>query len=206
MGGGKVLMSNLANLISSPANINNFELESSGCLSECGKGPNVEISSNTKGSKLFRGIRDNDEVEAMLEKCGASIPPLLMAACNIMARADKTFKADEKEALLASVIAALEKDETVGQSSKALVSCLVKRADARLSYSPPHVEGALSDVKHAASIEPNNGLVWRVLAEVEEKKGNIDAAIKAFSQCATIEPSFRGKFNNEIARLKNLQA
>ena len=205
MGGGKSLIRNLEHLTYNPSSKNSFEIEPTGCLSGCGKGPNVEISSNVRSSIIFHGISDNDAIKSMLETFGVCVPSLLIAASNIMSRADKTLKIEEKEKLLTSVISALEKDEVLGQSSATLSSCLVKRADARLMLSTPNIEGSITDIKRAASIRPNDSLIWRIMAEAEEMRGNVNAAIEAMSTCAELDSSFQAKASNEITRLRRMK-
>lgn len=206
MGGGENLLFKLENLVGNEA-VHPFgiELESSGCISECGKGPNVKVNSNA-GSLVFRGIQDVDAAADMLKNSMSfSVPPLIIAACNIMERVDKLVNLEEKEKLLSSVVSALENDENIGQGSKALASCLLKRANVRLMLQPPKVEEALVDSRAAASIWPENSKVWRVLSEAEELNGNLCEAIEAVSRRAAMDPSLKLKCKHEVQRLRTKQ-
>jgi hypothetical protein len=63
-------------------------VESSGCLSECEKGPNIEIVGNINDSKVLNGIDDATMAAVQLELVlETTIPKLLIAASKVMERA-----------------------------------------------------------------------------------------------------------------------
>jgi len=191
---------------SPPQKIGLFEIEATGCISECGKGPNlrVVVKDEENKSTIFTGVKDADDcAEVLTSFCNFSVPPLLIAACNIIKRSDQSTSNDDKEKMLNSVIYALEKDKTEDKYLKALSLCYAKRADARTASTPQNLVGALNDSRQAVALDPENGMVWRILAEVEELSGNLDQAMIALSKRAQVEPAFRAKSENEIQRIRN---
>ena len=75
-------------------------VEPSGCLSQCGKGPNISVqvqqSSSPHSSSpppppvLVHGIRDVNIAAAELElSCGVSVHPTLLAAVKVLEKAEK---------------------------------------------------------------------------------------------------------------------
>jgi len=197
----------MANLIPPTEEVSStlIQLEASGCLSECGEGPNVEVVvPDGRSSILYKGINDADSARDLLkDACDILVPPILVAAVNVMARADKTHRIEEKEKMVTSVIHALERDESAGMNSHALASAFVMRADARLELAMPNVEGALADSRRAAAIDPGNGRVWRVLAESEEASGNLDNAVAAVRKWGQIDPESATKAAKESDRLNS---
>lgn len=183
-----------------------FEIEATGCISECGKGPNLRVVVKDEETKstIFTGVKDADDcAEVLTSFCNFSVPPLLIAACNIMKRSDQSTFIDDKENMLNSVIHALEKDKTEDKYLKALSLCYAKRADVRTASTPQNLLGALDDSRKAVALDPDNGMVWRILAEVEELSGNLDQAMVALSKRALVEPEFRAKSENEIQRIRH---
>jgi hypothetical protein len=81
------LLQSISNLMEHNANAAQVVVESSGCLSECEKGPNIEILSNSK-SNVFNGIDDATIAAVRLELAlETPIPKLLIAASKVMERA-----------------------------------------------------------------------------------------------------------------------
>ena len=67
-----------------------IEVESSGCLSQCGKGPNICISTMNGEEKYYGDVADAASAGAVLEMAAdISIHPTLVAAVNVMERATK---------------------------------------------------------------------------------------------------------------------
>lgn len=63
------------------------EVESSACLSQCGKGPNICIVSPNGDEKFYGDIVDAASAAAVLEmSMDTIIPPTLIAAVNVMER------------------------------------------------------------------------------------------------------------------------
>lgn len=200
--GGRALLTNLANLIP-PSTL--IEFEASGCLSECGEGPNVEVVSSDGRSFIYKGVNDADSARDLLKNaCEFQVPSILAAAVAVMNRAEKTIRVEERENMVTSVIYALERDDcNVGKDSHALASAFVMRADARLALDEPNVEGALADSRRAAAIDPSNGRVWRVLAESEEASGHLDKAVAAVKKWGQVDPESATKAAKESDRLNN---
>jgi (2Fe-2S) ferredoxin len=63
------------------------KIESSGCLSHCDNGPNVEIE-NSSSSTILNGVVDATTAAVLIEQAidGAPIPKLLTAASKLMER------------------------------------------------------------------------------------------------------------------------
>jgi hypothetical protein len=77
------LLQSISNLLGTAA-----QVESSGCLSECEKGPNIEIVGNINDSKVLNGIDDATMAAVQLELAlETTIPKLLIAASKVMERA-----------------------------------------------------------------------------------------------------------------------
>jgi len=141
---------------------------------------------------------------AVLEvACDLDVPSMILAACDVIGRANKSGDSAKKEKLLSSAVSALESSDF--SACNALTSALIQRADARLYLSPPDVDGALRDSTEATRIQPRNSRAWRSLAEANEAAGNNAGAIEAVKRWANADPSFSAKAKKEIARLSSLQ-
>jgi hypothetical protein len=65
-------------------------LQRSGCLSQCGKGPNICVSSKLKSSNTFFGVKDAYVACGILQdECNMEISPLLIAAVEVMSQAHR---------------------------------------------------------------------------------------------------------------------
>jgi predicted TPR repeat methyltransferase len=69
---------------------------------------------------------------------------------------------------------------------------------------PPNVEGAIEDAKLATELAPTERKAWRVLANAQEASGNIQGAIDALREWASVDISFSVKAKKEIERLSTL--
>jgi (2Fe-2S) ferredoxin len=81
------LVQTVKNLVSDPEVV----VESSGCLSMCGKGPNVFIRSKGSEERYYGSVVDAASAGAVLELAcpDIAIHPTLVAAVNVMERAAK---------------------------------------------------------------------------------------------------------------------
>ena len=85
--GGDGLIQLFSDLIHPMAN--HIVLQSSGCLSQCGRGPNVCITTNPK-SNIYFGVKDAYIVGDLLkDECNIEISPILLAAVDVMAQANR---------------------------------------------------------------------------------------------------------------------
>ena len=107
----------------------------------------------------------------------------------------------KQERLLTSVVDALSSDPILALSS-ANARALMLRADARLECMPPKVDGAVEDSRRATVLDPAYGKAWRVLADAEEKAGNMEGAISAVRRWGEAEPDLIQKARREIERLR----
>ena len=80
------------NILQTISNLIDVPIESSGCLSHCESGPNVEIHLPGGGSsKVMEGLTDATTVAIQLElHLNFPIPKLLLAASKVMERATQT--------------------------------------------------------------------------------------------------------------------
>ena len=64
------------------------QVETSGCLSHCDDGPNIEIIESDGTSKVLNGLADATTASVLLEQAleDASFPKLLIAASKVMER------------------------------------------------------------------------------------------------------------------------
>lgn len=70
----------------------NVVLQRSGCLSHCGKGPNICISSTFMKTKTntFSGVKDVYIASGILkDECNVEVSPLLLAAVDMMSQANR---------------------------------------------------------------------------------------------------------------------
>jgi (2Fe-2S) ferredoxin len=204
-GGGEMLRTVFRDLISPTSKTDHIQLniESSGCLSQCGKGPNVcVVNNNGNDEKMFFNIKDAIDASAVLDVAipEANFPIELLVAASSIRQAEHASTSLEKEELITSVIQDLSKDsDPVLMTSFAMFHALTFRADARLDAN--NVDGAIDDATLASKIFPLEGKAWIILAMAEERRGSIDSAIMAFSELARADPSFATKAKREIERL-----
>jgi len=189
-------------------------VESTGCLGQCGNGPNISISSSVSGKrteKLFGGVDGGLMASAILEVGGGiESPDLLLIASEAIAKSTRATSPEKKIQTLTPAIKSLLSSTTLHRST-ALSHALVLRADAYLeqSYfsspsSPSAVDLAHADAQTAVSIDHLEGRAYRLLAEVEEARGNVLGAMDAVSMWAEVNPSFGVKAKNELSRLASV--
>ena len=202
-GGGDNLLNTFRDLV--PSDNNQLIIESTGCLSQCGKGPNVcVVKNNGSDEKMYYNIKDALDASAVLDVATPEVEypiELLVAASNIH-QAEHTPSSVKKEELMTSVITDLSKNSNSALLiSYAMFHALIIRADARLDTN--NIDGAIEDARLASKILPSEGKVWRILAHAEEQKGSFDSAIVALRELAKADPSFATKAKKEIERLSS---
>lgn len=74
-----------------PGELLDAEIESTGCLSECGKGPNVRvINKKNKQETILHDVTDTTIAAVELQAiCSVQIPSKLIAATSVMEKAQK---------------------------------------------------------------------------------------------------------------------
>eukprot|EP00586_Coscinodiscus_wailesii_P016157 CAMPEP_0172514826 /NCGR_PEP_ID=MMETSP1066-20121228/263043_1 /TAXON_ID=671091 /ORGANISM="Coscinodiscus wailesii, Strain CCMP2513" /LENGTH=218 /DNA_ID=CAMNT_0013295649 /DNA_START=6 /DNA_END=659 /DNA_ORIENTATION=+ len=157
----------------SPSSQNLVTIETTGCLSHCDKGPNVQVTENQNPVKVYNGVNSPEMAATVLEACHNPAPPVLIAAQTVISQAHSAEgNAKEQDYLLSSAISVLESDEELSQSH-ALFAALVFRSRVRLNMSS--FDLARDDVMKALGIDVVGGVgvgaAWRLLAEVEELRG-----------------------------------
>lgn len=63
-----------------------IEVESTGCLSKCDKGPNMQLTSS---SVVLHGVKDHIQAAAALEELGLQVSVQNMAAIAVLEKADQ---------------------------------------------------------------------------------------------------------------------
>jgi (2Fe-2S) ferredoxin len=177
------------------------QVESSACLSHCGKGPNICIQVN--GEEHVHGeIVDAASAAAVLElETKVTIHPTLVAAVNVMERAYQAETPQEKERFLSSVISALDKKDEL-RNSYAMAHAHALRA--KLFIKNKDYPAATRDAEFAVKLDSTNDLAWRSLADAHEASGNFEDAIKVLQRWSKARPAFSTKANKEIQRLREL--
>jgi len=198
-----------------PPSSHKVTVESTGCLGNCGKGPNVAIS-NGGSEKIYGAVDDGLMASAILEVGGGIISPdKLVIAVEGLARVSRVTSPEKKITILTPIIKSLastsssteEVDQDALHESTALAHALILRADAYLEQaqlSPNttiHIDKAHVDVQMAISIDHLDGRAYRLLADVEEAMGNVIGAMEAVSKWAEVNPSFGTKARKRLARL-----
>eukprot|EP00555_Chaetoceros_dichaeta_P013735 CAMPEP_0198263626 /NCGR_PEP_ID=MMETSP1447-20131203/12916_1 /TAXON_ID=420782 /ORGANISM="Chaetoceros dichaeta, Strain CCMP1751" /LENGTH=267 /DNA_ID=CAMNT_0043952309 /DNA_START=108 /DNA_END=911 /DNA_ORIENTATION=+ len=199
-----------------PFSSSSVTVESTGCLGQCGQGPNVSISrSSSEGrmEKIFGSVDDGMMASAILEVGGGiEAPDLLLIAVEGIGRSTRVTSPEKKIKILTPVITSLLSDEKSNSLDKstALAHALVLRADAYLeqallspgsSSNSNTIHEAHTDAQMAISINHLDGRAYRVLADAEEALGNVIGAMDAVSKWAEVNPSFGTKARKELARL-----
>lgn len=197
-GGGEPLLNTFRDLMGKSSCVT---LESSGCLSQCGKGPNAFVIDNDGKEKLYFSVVDPTTASALLDVATSQEYPInfLVAATSIV-EAERSKSVMKKESILSSIISLAEGDPIL-ENSFVHARALYLRADSRLSH---NVDGAIQDAKLAAEIAPTVGKVWRVLANAHEANSDIECAINALREWASVDAAFTMKVKTEIERLSYL--
>jgi len=178
-----------------PSRNNDIKIESVGCLSKCGDGPNVQVN-----NQLYNDVRHVQSAAAILETAcpDLKVPPTLIAASNVMERTHKAASSEEKEKCLNSVINALSKNEDLN-TSKAMAHAYAVRA--QVHFDNNNIAQAKEDASQAATMNPSHPFVWRLLADTEETMGNTLEAMEALTRWVENNPEFYRKVQKEKERL-----
>lgn len=211
-GGGELLLDTFRDLLPAPLDGSGGAgpgvlIESSGCLSRCGSGPNVLVENGkNEDEKIYFGVNDPTTASAVLEVAtGEEYPITLLVAATSISQAGQATSPSKKEELLSSAIETLTKDnDATLLNSFAHAHALFLRADARLDLSALDVDGAIADAMMASKLAPKERKVWRVLASALEAGGHIKEAMDAVREWSTVNPEFSTKAKNEMARLAKM--
>jgi len=174
------------------------DVESSGCLSHCSDGPNMEVEAGSRAAVL-NGIQDVSTAALVLEESlETSIPKILLAASKLMEQAPSL---DPAEGLryLNSVISKLEQSDF--SASPAMARALAMRAN--LHFRSSETAAALQDAQRVLELKrvatPETlAMAYRIRADTEE---NQVLAIALLQQWQKDLPEFRTKLQNEIQRI-----
>jgi predicted metal-binding protein len=83
------LVETMEYLLSDDSNRQTYLVESSGCLSQCGKGPNIQITTAKTKEQLHHQVESVHSAAAVLELSEISVHPTLLAAVKVLERAKK---------------------------------------------------------------------------------------------------------------------
>ena len=76
-----------------PETLGIISIEPSGCLSQCGLGPNIVVrtkSTSEEQEKLYNGVDSPQAAVVILDvACGIKVSPILIAACDVMSKAEQ---------------------------------------------------------------------------------------------------------------------
>jgi len=198
-----------ADLVQTLRQITDYDIEATGCLSRCSDGPNIRTTSISKDGQrvVERGIDSAHVAAAVLELNDEHlvIHPMLLAACQVMEKAEGATTRAEKERNLNSVIAALSKIEELAES-KCMAHALIMRAQSVLDFDSNDddlLRSAREDILSASLLDPHHSTVWRVMADIEVALGQAPHAIQALHRWAQYQPQFATKVNREIEQITN---
>lgn len=91
------------------------------------------------------------------------------------------------EQVMASIAAGLEKHPS---------SVYLMQEELRYFLKNDRADEALAKLDNAIKVDPNNGSLYAVRGNLEERKGNIDAAVKNYQKAVEVDPkNFDGHFN-----------
>jgi hypothetical protein len=94
-----------------------------------------------------------------------------------------------------------------------VISALAKKEELATSHSMAHAHAlraaALGNNKEdamiATTLNPHHPTAWRILADAEEADHNVNGAMEALKQWATMNPLYETKVSKEIERLRKLR-
>jgi len=182
-----------------PDDADKVTIESTGCLSHCGSGPNVCIKHNNR-ERVFNGVNDVQTAAAILEVGGEIDTPVdLMVAVNKIAQANRRPNAGKKIDIFDKLVSSLE-DANLSNSN-AMSHALILRADAYLDFDVNKPQKALQDATRASQINHFNGRAFRVIADAYEAMGDVLNAMENIEKWAQVNPAFASKAKNELSRL-----
>jgi len=186
-----------------------MNVEATGCLTQCGRGPNLAVVSSSKTNQqetLYRLVDSPQAAAIVLEEVsGIPVPSILIAACNVMQKAETEIDANRKELLLNSVIHALTSSSSPSSNfhnSHALSSAFTMRALNRIQLF--NYTGAIEDAKLVTENIPNDATAFRILAQAYEGLGNYPSAIQALQKLIQANSAFATKATKDIQRLSDL--
>jgi hypothetical protein len=112
---------------------------------------------------------------------------------------------ETKMKCLNSVLEKLKNTDQLGQST-AMAYAHYMRAQVHLDCNNDH-QLAKQDIEQAMVITSTTGYLlptcaWTILADAEEKNGNVRAAMEAWRQLANAYPSYATKVDKEVKRLQ----
>jgi len=202
------------------------EIESSGCLSQCGQGPNVVLRESDRGGDVFLcGLEDVASAASRIQAaCGDSssslMPPtVLLAAVKVMQKAEQASSPREKLRFMDSVIKKLESAEIGFARTPANVHAHCLRGQAYLDLAEYQL--ALRDADTAIALVLGNAAAtgiaqqdstatmtmsssifpWRIMADAQEGLGMIPEAVETLRLMALRDPAYCVKTSKDIQRL-----
>jgi len=149
------ILQTIHNLIDVGSGDSDVIVEASGCLSQCDKGPNVEVTTRS-GSMLMHGMTDTQNCALQLGEASLTtpsfppVPKILVAASKVIERSHQfsaSGQLEEEIRFLTSVINKLEDSPALPPSTSANADAHALRAHSRLQLVSKEKERAASDGK-----------------------------------------------------------
>jgi hypothetical protein len=175
------VLQNLHNLVDTGSADDDIIVEGSGCLSQCDKGPNVEISTKS-GTVLLNGMIDAQTCAFQLGEVSSStpsfppIPKILIAASKVIEQSHKLSANEqfqEEIRFLTSVIDKLEISPAVNPSTSANADAHALRAQARLYLARNEKRKGTSDRNGEVS---GNGAIAGAISDARRVVQELSAA------------------------------
>lgn len=147
------VLQTMHNLIDTSGRDNDVIVEASGCLSQCDKGPNVEVSTES-GKVLLQGMTDAQTCAFHLGEVSSSmpsfplVPKILVAASKVIEQSHRfsnNGQLEETIRFLTSVIDKLEVSPAVPPATSANADAHALRAQASLELARKEKEMAPND-------------------------------------------------------------
>jgi len=192
----------------------NIQVEASGCLSHCDKGPNVEVTQADGTIALLHGMKDAKA--CILEWGVAELPPIpkiLVAATKVMEQSQTLESNDDRIRFLSSVIGKLEETSA---KTPGIAHAHALRAKAYLEQGGESLEAAIRDAQTVTqdflqvATPTSLSLAYRTWADalLLEEEQRRDQQQADFSEVVAVlttwqkdQPMYRTKLQREIQEL-----
>mmetsp|Transcript_89887 Transcript_89887/g.196708 ORF Transcript_89887/g.196708 Transcript_89887/m.196708 type:complete len:430 (-) Transcript_89887:40-1329(-) len=154
-----------------------FEAQASTCLNHCGKGPNVQVSSDGKNGNVIEKVADFKAIEKLIKsEAGAEIKKTVKAVAEIKydfrrGKGDKPTHLEKAWKLLGG-----SEEKAVAQEPLQASQLLVMRAREVVGSNP---KSALADATKAVEMCATSGQAWVLKATACEKLNQFEEALKA---------------------------
>lgn len=150
-------------------------VEASGCLGECGNGPNVGISYHAELPRIQTGVKTLDDAVSLIRSFGHTPSTALLEALQSKDRGDRLLNDGDAQGALTAYNSAL----AVLESRPRLLSRVLCNRSAAFREMKLGQE-ALRDANEAVEIEPSLAGAWKRKAQAHESLKDTDMAIQGW--------------------------